>query len=119
MKRNNDKNFIIILLLFIATLSSLTLGYAFRDKILNLNGNVTVMKPGKLVIKSVTLDNSASNTLPSNAGRGLYLSDDGEILIDLNFKVSKEKKEYEATYLITIDNGTPYDYNFTGFGLSP
>ena len=119
MKKNNDKKFIIILLLFIAVISTLTLGYAFSDKILNLNGNVTVKKIGKLVIQSVTLDTSANNTLPSSAGRGLYLSDDGEILIDLSFRVSKEKKEYVATYLITIDNGSPYDYNFTGFGLSP
>lgn len=119
MKRNSDKSLIIIFLLFVVIFTSLTIAYAFSDKILNLNGTVTIKKPGKLVIKSVTLDSSANNTLPASAGDGLKLDDDGEIIIDLNFSISKQKVTYYATYLIEIDNGSPYDYNFTGFSLSP
>lgn len=118
MKRRDNVT-IILTLLFFVICSFLTVGYAFSDKILDLDGVVTVYETGELKIVSVELDTAEENTLPSNSGRGMILDESGNIALDYNFTVSRSEKTYYATYLITIENSSYETYNFTGFVIDP
>lgn len=92
----------------------LTIGYAAYDQVLKLNGNLTLQKQGTIQI--IALDRKSSD-LPTNAG-GISLVN-GDLIVKYNFTVSKEELEYTETYMITIQNASPYDYNFSGFNIEP
>ncbi len=120
MKTSNDKKiFILLTFIFCITIALMTFGFAFSDKILNIGGQVTLRKQGKLKITDISVDSSGTNTLPANSGRGLYLDNDGNIVVDYSFRVSRTSVTYYATYLVTLDNGSVDDYTFTGFNIAP
>lgn len=111
MKNKKD---IILGITIILIIVFMTIGFAFEDKILTLNNNLSLTKPGTIYIKEI---NVSSSNLPTDAG-SLVLKN-GKIELDYTFSVSKEEKNYSATYLITIQNDSPYDYTFSGFNLEP
>lgn len=113
MKNKKD---LILGIALIFTLFFLTIGYALYDEILTLNGNVLLGKPGTVEIISIQ-EYPNSSTLPEGAG-SLVLKD-GKIELDYSFTVSQEEPTYEATYLISLKNNSPYDYIFSGFSMAP
>lgn len=113
MKKKTD---LIIGIVLIASLMFITIGYASYEKLLELNGNITLFKPGVVTITSIT-EKTGSSDLPT--GSGSLKLQNGEIVLDYHFTVSGSKKNYSATYLIRVDNYSPYDYTFSGFNIEP
>lgn len=116
MKKNKE---FFLSLIFFSILLFLTIGYAVYDKTIDLGGNLTVKKIGKVKIVKIELDPNANNTLPSDAGT-MSLDENDNIVLDYSFTLPKNTENYyDATYLITVENGSPYEYKFTGFSLNP
>ena len=115
MKNNKD---LIMGISLVVVLFFLTIGYALYEQPLNLNSNLGLKKPGTLEITK--LETYASN-LPTDAGSLELIN--GQLSLNYTFKVgnasSEGEQEYEATYLITLTNNSPYDYVFSGFSLEP
>lgn len=117
MKKNSDRLSVLLTLVFFVLIATLTVGYAFTDKILTIGGTVEVYRIGKFEIEKVE---KISGNLPNDNGQGLILNDDGSLGLDLKFKYSKSgENDYTATYLITMFNDTHTDHVFTGFNIEP
>ena len=93
----------------------LTIGFAAYDQVLVLNGDLGLKKPGVIHITKIS---EHSSDLPNGAG-GPSLTSDGKIKLEYSFTVSKQEANYSATYLIEVQNDSPYDYLFSGFSLEP
>lgn len=116
-RRTTDKKILILVLLLFVVLSCLTVGYAFSDKILSINGVVTVYKKGKLVIENIE---QVETDLPTESGNGLVVDEEGNVSIDYRLIIpDKGENTYEDTYLITIFNDSHNNYTFTGFNIAP
>lgn len=111
MKKKND---CVIFIFLVIVLILMTIGYAAYDKILTLNGNISLIKPGVVEITDIV---EYSSNLPENSGSLTLV--DGKINLDYSFSVSRSENNYSATYLITVDNNSPYDYIFSGFSIEP
>lgn len=111
MRNNRD---LITGISLVIVLFFLTIGYALYEQPLKLNGNLGLKKPGTIEITGIEVHES---NLPSDAGSLSLVN--GKIELQYSFKLSQEEKSYTATYLITVDNNSPYDYNFSGFNLEP
>lgn len=117
MKRIKDKKVFVLGIILIIALSFLTVAYAFNDKILDITGEVTIYKQGKLTLENVE---TVSKTIPDGSGDGLIILENGSLAIDYSFRLEeKGETDYTATYLITIFNDSHNEYKFTGFNLSP
>ncbi len=103
----------------ILVLSFLTIGYAviFRD--LDILGTLNIKKMGKVEIVSLELDSSLSNPL-SQYGSIILDPATGNVTLDYDFSLTGENEPttYEATYLVTINNKSPFNYTYTGFNLN-
>lgn len=117
MKKDNNKSGIIVisLLLFIC-ITSLTIGYAQYEEILNIESTVTVYKKGRMYAEIIELK---STDRPDNTGDGMILVDE-DITFEYYFTFAKkDEKSYTDTFLITLYNDSHEDYVFTGFNLKP
>ena len=110
----NNKKDLLIGLGIVIVLCFFTIGYASYDQLLSLNGQLGVKKPG--IIKITDISEYSSN-LPDDAG-GPVLNN-GKIELNYSFTISRDEANYSATYLITVQNDSPYDYLFSGFTLEP
>lgn len=107
----------IIGVLTLLIVSFFTIGYGVFYDDLILNGELALGKVGKVLITSVELDTSkTNNTLPSTA---LSVNEEGNLAINFNTTVSRTETTYTSTYLIHVENQSPYDYTYTGFSINP
>ena len=107
MKKEKNKNFIIIVILFIVALTFMTVGFAVYNRALNINGSATVKPDGKIYIKSVVATNTtASATVnPSPAFTDDEITD---INSGKNNKNSNDKNNLGANALTAIGDGTSF-----------
>ena len=116
MQKRSD---IIITIIFFSLLTFITVGFALYGQNLDISSNLSIKKVGKVIITSVTKDNNSPNTLPANSGT-LSLNDNGKLTLDYNFHLEEPGEyNYKETYLITINNESPYEYTFVGVDLQP
>lgn len=101
-------------------LSFLTIGYAVFTRDFQIEGIVNLIKPGKVEITSIVVDQNQTKDL-SNYG-GISIDETtGTVLLDFDFNLSgrNNEKTYSATYLVSIENNSPFNYTYTGFNLNP
>ena len=94
MKKNSDRLSVLLTLVFFVLIATLTVGYAFTDKILTIGGTVEVYRIGKFEIEKVE---KISGNLPKDNGQGLILNDEGLLGLDLKFKYSKSGENIDKT----------------------
>ncbi len=98
----------IIGVLVLTIIISMSVGYALYNQNLGLNGDISLKKQGKLEIVSASIVESECSNLSEYSNP--YI--DG---LNLSFRAVGSDKNFNATYLIEINNGSVYDYTFTGF----
>lgn len=110
MKKFITANILTIVTIIILSLT--TVGYALYGETVQLNGKVTIAKPGILEITNAQIltnesSNLASYTAPTYEGT------------NINFSITGSSKTFTATYLIEITNNSYYDYTFLDFAFNP
>lgn len=106
-------NFLIAFLVFLC-LIFINVGYAYYNKNLNMNGNLTLLPQGKLAITSVIISDSKNLNNPDNP-----TFSDNSIDFNLHFTGNGQNDEYYVVYDITIDNETFYNYEFGSNSFVP
>ena len=118
MKKVLKNKNLILGIVIMALVASFTLGYAFLNTSLGIQGVANLLKIGKVKITSVVLDTSASGNTLQNYGT-MAVDEDGVISLNYSFNVSREEQTYQATYLVYIENTGSVDHTFTGLVLNP
>ena len=106
MKINSKYNFMGFLVLTL--LLFMSVGFALYKQDLGLNGNITLKKLGKLEIVSASIVESECTNLADYSNPTI----DG---LNLSFKLTGSTQNFDATYLVEINNGSLSDYAFTEF----
>ena len=113
------KERLIVSLLALFLFLSMSIGYAIYTFRLNINGSSTFVKNGAITISSAVLTNYENLQNPENP-----TIDGTRISFGLDFFVARTDEalnaNYYATYQITIDNDSVFDYLFSAadFGVS-
>ena len=118
MKKTKNKSFLIVIILFIAALTFMTVGFAVYNAMVSINGTTTLKPDGKIYIKSVTVK-SLSTTATVNPAP--TFTDSGITDFNLSFTTDTNLNTvYQAVFEVTIANESSYDflyntpeYNFT------
>lgn len=112
-----DKGRIVITIVFFCLLFSMSIGYATYISKTNINGNATFYKNGKITISSAVLTDYKNLQNPINP-----IIEDTNISFNLNFYVPRTEEglndTYYATYQVTIDNDSVFDYIFKSSDFS-
>lgn len=108
MKKTN----IVITILLIICLSFSTIGFAILNRVLEINGNVTLKHNGEVLINSIQLIDS-SNLINSSDP-----TVDG-IDVDFDMQFGGNEDEFFALYQVELYNGSFYDFTYTGFNFNP
>lgn len=112
-----DKGRIVITIVFFCLLFSMSIGYATYISKTNINGNATFYKNGKITISSAVLTDYKNLQNPINP-----TIEDTNISFNLNFYVPRTEEglndTYYATYQVTIDNDSVFDYIFKSSDFS-
>lgn len=98
---------IIVALIF----TFMTIGYALFGETVELNGDVTLTKPGVLEITDAYIIRDECSNLTSYdepVYEGLHIE----------FRITSDSTEFEATYMITVTNNSNMAYTYTGFPIS-
>ncbi len=96
---------------FVIALSFMTIGYALYGETLNLNGNVTLNKAGRIEIINAQFVDSESRNLTGHTDpiyEGMHIE----------FSVSSRSTSFTATYRVTVKNNSLYAYTYTGFPVN-
>ena len=101
----------IILILFCTLVTLMTVGYALYGETLNLNGDVTLQRVGRIEITSASIVRSECNNLTSY-NEPTY---DG---MHIEFRINSRSTSFSATYLITVTNNSNIAYTYTGFPVN-
>lgn len=110
---------LILSIMMVIMVTFITVGYATFYKDLGFNGAVTLKKVGKVQVIRVDLDSSASPNTLSKYGT-LDVDGEGNMSLNYNFSIKRQDStDYTSTYLVYVDNPTPFDYTFTGLAISP
>ena len=101
----------IIPILFLIIVLLMTVGYALYGQTLNLNGNVTLEKVGRIEITSANIVRDGCSNLTSY-NEPTY---DG---MRIEFRINSRSQSFSATYLITVTNNSNIAYTYTGFPVN-
>lgn len=101
----------IIPILFLTVVLLMTIGYALYDQTLNLNGDVTLQKVGRIEITSASIISSECSNLTS-------YSDPTYDGLNIQMRLKSRSTSFVATYLITISNNSNVPYTYTGFPVN-
>ena len=106
------KERLIVSLLALFLFLSMSVGYALYSLRLNVTGSATFTKNGAVTISSAVLTNYKNLQNPANP-----VIDGTDISFVLNFFVARTEEalndDYYATYQITVDNDSVFDYHFS------
>lgn len=105
------KNIIIVLLL--AVLSMMTIGYAIYGETINLNGNITIPQPGIIEITDAYILSNECSGLDSYNNptySGMH--------IEFRIDASRRNTNFTATYVVTVSNNSFYNFTYTGFPVN-
>ena len=91
----------------------ITIGYAGYGKVLNLSGVANLKSNGKVQITNVNLLES------SNLKSQSYTIDGVDVALDVKFNNRGQNESYYVLYEVTVENGTFYDYEYTGSNYVP
>ena len=100
----------IVGILIIALTLFMSVGYALYNQTLNLNGNITLVKVGKIEIKSATIVNSECSNIANYTNP--TIND-----LNLSFTLTGNAQTFTATYLVEIENNSYSDYAYTAFSF--
>ena len=89
----------------------MTVGYALYGETLNLNGDVTLQRVGRIEITSASIVRNECNNLTSY-NEPTY---DG---MHIEFRINSRSTSFSATYLITVTNNSNIAYTYTGFPVN-
>lgn len=104
----NFHKYNVIGVLVFTIIISMSIGYALYNQSLGLNGEISLKKQGKLEIISASIIENECNNLSEYSNPSI----DG---LNLSFRVVGNDKNFNATYLVEISNGSAYDYTFSDF----
>ena len=91
----------------------MTIGYAGYGKVLNLNGVANLKSNGTVQITNINLLES------SNLKSQSYTIDGVDVALDVKFNNRGQNQSYYVLYEVTVENGTFYDYEYTGSNYVP
>ena len=97
----------IILMLFCFAFCLMSVGYALYGETVNLNGNITLQKVGRIEITSASIVSGECSNI-SNYGDPTYNG------LHIDFKFNTRSKNFTATYLVTVTNNSNVPYTYTG-----
>lgn len=101
----------IIPILFLTIVLLMTIGYALYGQTLNLNGDVTLQKVGRIEITSASVLSSECSNLTDYSNptyEGMHIE----------FRLKSRSSSFTATYLITVSNNSNVPYTYTGFPVN-
>lgn len=101
----------IIPILFLTVVLLMTLGYALYGQTLNLNGDVTLQKVGRIEITSANIVRSECSNLTSY-NEPTYSG------MHIEARINSRSTSFSATYLITVTNNSNIAYTYTGFPVN-
>jgi len=104
-----SKNFLVLIL--IACLSFLTIGYARYGSLVSFSGNTKLLPDGKLEVQNIMLTDS----------KNLLSSEEPEISLNsiyFNVTFQGEEERSYVTYTLDIVNNSSYDYTYHDFKLN-
>ena len=109
-----NKTSIIIFILFVISITFMTVGFARYGKTINFGGTAIIKPDGKVYISGVTKGTHTNAT--SDPG----VTSNGDVNFNLSFRtVSSSSATYVAVFNITITNDSSYDYVFRGYDYRP
>lgn len=110
---NNIKNYhFIIVMVFIITISFITVGFALYDELLPISGNIIVKKYGVLEITNITLlssSNVQSTAVPSFDKKNATF----------NIVFNGSEGIYQVVYQIEVTNKGSSNYIYSSFDYNP
>ena len=119
-QKDNDKRAIntniVMSILLVVVLSFVSVGYAVYNQRLNINGTAIVKTQGTIAITNVELVSSIN--VPDSVNPTFT---DNSIDFDLQFEKEQGSTQntYQATYSVTIENNTFYDFDFNVVSYQP
>ena len=115
-KNNTEKISVLVTLIFVIIISSMSVGFALYSKILNIGGDLTFKKIGKIEltrIDYISSSNVAEHSTPTFEG----------MAADFNVVFRKEEgsetDDFNIIYEVELTNGYYKEYVFRGFDFSP
>ena len=114
IKKEINKQNLIIIICFILALASMTIGFASYNKVLNIAGTAIVKPDGTFYIDSVTL------TSGQHATANPVITNGSNVDFNLSFTtVSDQSATYGAVFTIVIKNDSSYDYTYNVPSYTP
>lgn len=101
----------IILMLFCFAFCLMSVGYALYGETVNLNGNITLQKVGRIEITSASIVSGECSNI-SNYSNPTYNG------LHIEFKFNTSSENFTATYLVTVTNNSNVPYTYTGFPIN-
>lgn len=115
-KNNPEKISVLVTLIFVIIISSMSVGFALYSKLLNIGGDLTFKKIGKIEltrIDYISSSNVSEHSTPTFEG------------MSANFNVvfrkaeDSETDEFNIIYEVELTNGYYKEYVFRGFDFNP
>lgn len=107
----NNKN-IIITIIFFVIFSFMTIGFARYGTLVDITGNISVSKFGKVFISGITLTdrkNASENSSPNVENRNIFF--------DVNFSGTED--DFYISYLVEITNDSVLDFIYVNNIFTP
>ena len=101
----------IILMLFCFAFCLMSVGYALYGETVNLNGNITLQKVGRIEITSASIVSGECSNI-SNYSNPTYNG------LHIEFRFNTSSENFTATYLVTVTNNSNVPYTYTGFPIN-
>ena len=101
----------IILMLFCFAFCLMSVGYALYGETVNLNGNITLQKVGRVEITNASVVSGECSNI-SNYSNPTYNG------LHIEFRFNTSSENFTATYLVTVTNNSNVPYTYTGFPIN-
>ena len=98
-------------MLFCFAFCLMSVGYALYGETVNLNGNITLQKVGRVEITNASVVSGECSNI-SNYSNPTYNG------LHIEFRFNTSSENFTATYLVTVTNNSNVPYTYTGFPIN-